>query len=414
MRTVGIITEYNPLHNGHIYHINKSKEITGCDCVICVMSGNFIQRGQPALLNKWARTEMAVMNGADVVIELPVYYSLASAEYFAGGAVKLLDSLGIVDTLCFGSESGEISKLEAISGILSSQPESFKSSLCKNLKLGHSFPKAHSLALMEYASSSGLEAEQITETLFQPNNILGIEYIKALIKLKSKIKPFTIKRSGTGYKSEQSLGKIASATGIRNMLKKNLIDEIKNVMPVNAYEILRGEIEKGRAPLFADQFETSILTLLRKASQEELTDITDVTEGIENRIKKSAQDCGSLESLVRNIKTKRYTITRIQRILFSGLLGLTGSDMSLFNSNGGPQYIRILGFSKKGRELLGKIKSSPLPIVTAPHDFLRTCNPIQERMIKADITASDIFCLGYPEKGERKAGQDFYHKVITV
>jgi predicted nucleotidyltransferase len=211
MKVLGIVAEYNPFHNGHLYHIQKSKEATGCDYVVCVMSGNFIQRGEPALLNKWARAEMALINGVDLVIELPVYYSLASAEFFAFGSVKLLDSLGIIDCLCFGSESGTIKELDMFADVFINEPESYKMFLSKNLKLGYSFPKSRSIALSEFLSTSGINDQKLDE-LSKSNNILGIEYIKALKRISSAIKPYTIERIGTGYRSEKALGKIASAT----------------------------------------------------------------------------------------------------------------------------------------------------------------------------------------------------------
>jgi len=412
MRVLGIVAEYNPFHNGHLHHIQKSTEIAGSDYTVCVMSGNFIQRGLPALVNKWSRAEMALLNNIDLVIELPVYYSLSSAEQFAFGSVSILNSLGIVDSICFGSECGNIKILDEIAKILSEEPEEFKKSLAKHLDTGVSFPSARTLALkdcIKYQSSNTL-----ADITSQPNNILGIEYIKALIKLKSKIKPLTIKRFKADYNSTETKTEIASATSIRKIILEKDFGMVKRVMPTSAFEILKREIDQGCGPVLPEAFETAILTYLRKTDIKSLANNPDVTEGIENRIKKASLSSSSLAELLVKIKTKRYTLTHIQRIITCALLGLNKEDSDLFNANGGPQYIRILGFNSKGKELLSKIKSSHLPLVTAPHDFLRKCNPVQSKMLNADITATDIFCLGYPDKSQRKAGQDFYQKIISV
>jgi len=412
MRILGIVAEYNPFHNGHFHHIQKSKEIAESDYTVCVMSGNFIQRGLPALVNKWSRTKMALSNNIDLVIELPVYYSLSSAEQFAFASVSILDSLGIVDSICFGSECGNVEILDGIAKTLTEEPEEFKKALVKHLDTGVSFPSARTLALkdcMECHSSNTL-----TDTISQPNNILGIEYIKALKKLKSKIKPFTIKRFKTDYNSTEPHTEIASATAIRKIISEDDFEMVKRVMPTSAFEILKNEIDQGRGPILPEAFETAILTQLRRTDIKSLANNLDVSEGIENRIKKASLSSGSLAELLVKIKTKRYTLTHIQRIIMCNLLGINKEDSELFNANGGPQYIRILGFNSKGKELLSKIKSSSLPLVTAPHDFLKDCNPVQSKMLNADITATDIFCLGYPDKSQRKASQDFYQKIISV
>lgn len=412
MRVLGIVTEYNPFHNGHLYHIEKAKEITGCDYVVSVMSGNFIQRGLPALVNKWSRTEMALLNNVDLVIELPAYYSIASAEQFAFGSVSLLNSLEIIDSLCFGSETGSIEALDYIAEILTKEPEEFKKLLAIHLETGISFPSARTLALKDYIHFK--DNNSLSQLTTEPNNILGIEYIKALKRLGSKIEPFTIKRYKTDYNSTNFKGEIASATAIRKTLYKKDLNQLKAVMPQKAFDILEREIKMGRGPVFPEAFETAILTQLRKSKPESLLNIPDVREGIENRIKKASLSSGSLSELLTKIKAKRYTLTSIQRIISCHLLGINKHDLQEFNSNGGPQYIRVLGFNSKGKELLSKIKSSSLPLVTSPHDFFKKCNAIQAKMINADILSTDIFSLGYPDKSQRKAGQDFYQKIISI
>ena len=414
MKVLGLITEYNPFHNGHLYHLERSKEVTGCDAVVCVMSGNFIQRGLPALINKWARTEMALSNGVDLVIELPVYYAVSSAEFFAYGSIKILDSFGIVSSICFGSENGDIEPLSAVANVLVNQPESFREKLVDYLSKGLSFPSARSLALQSsFKESRSNLADQIESIINQPNNILGIEYLKALNKLKSHIAPYTIERHKAGYNSISQHDNIASATAIRDMLKENNIKSIQQVVPKSAFEILDREIEEGRGPIFLNAFDTSVISEIRKSSPENLRAITDVSEGMENRIKKAGQISGTLEELLANIKTKRYTLTRLQRILIHLLLGLTQQTMQSFNIEGGPLYARVLGFSSKGRELLTRASTSSLPLVTSPSDFLRTCTQSQKEMLEADILASDIYSLAYPDPSQRAGGQDYYRKIIT-
>lgn len=415
MSVLGLITEYNPFHNGHLYHLENSKEITGCDTVVCIMSGNFIQRGQPALINKWARAKMALNNKVDMVIELPVHYSVSSAEFFAYGAIKLLDSLGIVDYVCFGSEYGNTDTLGSIAEVLVKEPDSFKKNLSEYLGKGLSFPAARSLALQDYFKQANHDDyEVIKSVIIQPNNILGVEYIKALLKLKSNIKPITIKRFKADYNSYIRFGNIASATAIRKMLKSDDLHVIKAVVPPSTYEILNCELSEGRGPVFLESFESAILSTIRRMNLCELERIFDVEEGMENRIKKTSQQTGTLPEFLHALKTKRYTLTRLQRILIRILLGLTKESFDTFNLVGGPQYIRVLGFSKKGEELLSKIKSSsPLPLVTSPSDFLHKCNPLQKSMLNADILASDIYCLGYPSPSQRTARQDFFQPILT-
>lgn len=415
MRVLGLITEYNPFHNGHLYHLEKSREITGCDTVVCVMSGSFIQRGQPSLVNKWARTEMALTNGVDLVIELPVYYSAASAEFFAYGSIKLLDSLGFVKNVCFGSECGDTGILDLIAKTLLNEPEFFKERLALYLNAGHSFPTCRSLALQDYfAQNNKNDSAFIKAVINQPNNILGIEYMKALRKLNSRIKPRTIKRYKADYNSYVHYGSIASATAIRKMLKNGELDIIKSVVPSSTFDILRRELDEGRGPVFLDSFESILFSTIRKMSTNELKRITDVGEGMENRIKKAGLENGKLSEFLSAVKTKRYTLTRLQRIMINILLGLSNELFDKFNSNGGPQYIRVLGFSEKGKELLSMMKNSALPAVVSPSDFLQTCTPLQREMLNADILASDIYWLGYPAPSQRSGGQDYYKRVITI
>ncbi|WP_094546514.1 nucleotidyltransferase [Petroclostridium xylanilyticum] len=415
MRVLGLITEYNPFHNGHKYHLETSKNITAADYVVCVMSGNFIQRGEPALLNKWAKTKMALMNGVDLVIELPVTYVLQSAEYFAFGAVKILDSLNIVTDLCFGSEWGKIDDLKNIAGILFDEPVEVSLKFKQFLDQGDSFVKAREKAIIDYMKGK-YSAQHIEEIMSSPNNILAIEYIKALYKLNSNIRPVTIKRYKTGYHSLEFKDEIASATAIRNLiLHQSNIMEIKPYMPLSSFDILNKEINAGKAPIFTQQFETAILSLLRKQDHLQLALFPDVNEGLENRIQSAAYKFGTYEEVISAVKTKRYTRTRLQRIMLNILLGITQDMLNTFQKYGGPQYIRVLGMNSRGKELLKAIKKkASLPIIIKPSSYKQSCNPLLKQMIELDFLATDLYSLHYPAKNERKGRLDLLTSPVII
>ena len=225
-KVLGIIGEYNPFHNGHLYHLEQSKRMTGANYTVAIMSGNFTERGSTALINKWSRTEIALNNGIDLVIELPVLYATSSAEGFAEGAIKILNSLKVVDYISFGAETSNIDILQEIANILYAEPKNYKALLAQELNKGLSFPKSRENALMLY-----LNNEKYSNIISSPNNILGIEYIKALKKLKSNIKPISIARFEAGYNDTSYTGNIASATAIRNIVKNGGFDILKRLLP---------------------------------------------------------------------------------------------------------------------------------------------------------------------------------------
>ena len=436
MKILGIITEYNPLHNGHLYHLYKARERTGADYVVAVMSGNFLQRGEPAIINKWARTKMALNAGIDLIIELPFVFSTQDANGFAFGAVKLLDSLQIIDYLCFGCETDNLDTLYSISNFLNIEPQEYKELIVYNCKSGYEFPKARSQTVCDYHRIFGINGLEkispleLSKLLKYPNNILALEYIKHLLNLKSKIKPIAIKRIGASYHQKNIKGKISSATSIRNEILNNLNspkndlfmlnDKIKSTIPSSGFPVLERELREGRGPITLNSYRQYILATLRRMSLEDISRIHGVTEGLENRIKKASLKSYTVEQLINSIKTRRYTRTKIQRIILHIMINLSKKDVKIFNRCG-PLYARVLGFSKKGKTLLRTIKkSSSTPLISKLSNYLRQIiseenNNVRIRSIKMldyDILATDIYVLGNKKAEDRVARLDFTHKIV--
>ncbi|MEA2088079.1 MAG: nucleotidyltransferase [Candidatus Caldatribacteriota bacterium] len=436
MKILGIIVEYNPFHNGHLYHLFKAKEITGADYVVAVMSGNFLQRGEPAIIDKWARTEMALNAGVDLIIELPFVFSTQDANGFAFGAIKLLDSLQIIDYLCFGCETDNLNILYSISNFLNSEPQKYKELIVHNSKNGYEFPRARAQALCEYhrifgiAGLEDISPLELSKLLKYPNNILALEYIKHLLNLKSKIKPISIKRMGASYHQKNIKGKISSATSIRNEILNNLSppkadlftlnDKIKSTIPPSGFSVLEKELREGRGPITLDSYRQYIVATLRRMSLDDISRIHGVTEGLENRIKKASLKSYTVEQLINSIKTRRYTRTKIQRIILHLMMHLTKKDITIFNKYG-PLYTRVLGFSKKGKTLLRTIKkNSSAPLISKLSNYLRQAiseenNNVRNGLIKMldyDILATDIYVLGNKKAEDRMARLDFTHKIV--
>jgi len=423
LKVLGIIAEYNPFHNGHLYHLRESKIKTGADYVVCVMSGNFIQRGQPALLDKWARAEMALASGVDIVIELPVVYAMSTAEYFATASVKLLDACGVVDYISFGSESGHMGTLNTIAEVLINEDERFSKLIKGSLKKGISFPAARQEALTAYLSNK--TNDTMIKAIESPNNILGIEYLKALMRINSKIKPYTVSRVESQYNSDVMTESFSSATAIRKRISTVLSESstipvlntdtnLINNLPVNSIEILQKYFTQARGPVNEKLYEDLIMYKLRSMTLEELRQLPYVVEGLEHRIQRAANISASLDELIINIKTKRYSQTSIQRILFLSLLNFTKDELSMFNQHGYAQYLRILGFSQKGKELLPHIKRlASLPLITKTTQIKKSCNPLLTRMFDIENLSTDTYALGYKSPSYRLAGQEFTNKILT-
>lgn len=417
-KVLGIIAEYNPFHNGHLYHLETSKKLTDADYTVAIISGNFTQRGSTSIVDKWSKTKMALENGIDLVIELPVLYSISSAENFADGAIKILNSLGIVNYLSFGSETSDISVLSNIANILCSEPEEYKNLLSIELSKGLSFPKARENALLDYIKSNILENnksdfENYRKILSSPNNILGIEYLKALKKYNSSIKPMCISRFKAEYNSSNFSENIASATAIRELIKNKNFDAIKTVIPLESSSVLMDCINSGCIVPDLNCFEKEIIYTLRKMTIEEIASIPDVSEGLEFSIKKAANSCNNINEFLDIVKSKRYTITRLQRILLYALLGISKEDMQLSKKVEKP-YIRVLGFNDNGKKLVSEIatKNPELKLITSVKKFVDSnSNKDLQIIFDKDVLATDVYSLAF--ENNSLANLDFKNSVIT-
>lgn len=361
MKVAAIICEYNPFHNGHKFHIEETRRKTGADAVVAIMSGNFVQRGDIAVFPKTLRAQAAIKSGADLVLELPVPFSTGSAEFFAQGAVRTLDSLGTIDFLSFGAECNNAQRLLEIAQLFSCEPPEFTDLIKLYSKDGLSFPAARAKAAVEFAGAD------FGETLSSPNNILGIEYCKALLKLNSKIKPCVIGRTGAGHDAETTDGSFASASFIRKLLSEGSPQKAFSFLPEFAKEIFKNQ------PLHSIKaIENAILCELIKMPADRLREISDVAEGLENRIKDAALSANSLDELIESVKTKRYTHSRVRRIILSAFLGITDNDRKA-----PPQYIKILDHNEIGQKIIAAAKkTATIPIVRNTSQVNKIGDPV--------------------------------------
>lgn len=404
-KILAVICEYNPFHNGHLYHLNESIKKNSPDYVVGIMSGNFVERGNTALINKWSRAQMALASGVDMVIELPTIYAISSAENFASGAIKILNSFKSDVCLSFGSECGDISVLNRFADILFKEPPEYVTMLNHELAKGISFPKARENAMLLYINDIRSSANILSGS----NNILSIEYLKQIMKTGNKISPLTIKRIGTEYNSLSIAKHIASATAIREMLLQK--KSVKDLMPKTSYDILKNDLGTGKFVLDVSQFGREIIYKLRCMSIEQIANLPDVSEGLEYKIKDAANSCNSLETLCLMVKSKRYTLTRINRIMLYALLDITKQDYE--NSKKATPYIRVLGVTEKGKSLLSELShNKKLNIITSVKQFMdKNNNKVLKNMLEKDILATNVYTLGYKKNSE--ANLDYTNKLIT-
>lgn len=378
MKISGIVSEYNPFHNGHKYHIKKTRE-NGATHIVAVMSGNFVQRGECAVFEKRSRAACALANGVDLVLELPVAFACAAAQTFARGAVFILDSLGCVDELSFGSECADIHALAEVSENIGT--DTIQEALRIGLDAGMTFAAAREAAVRYVLGEKA-------DILKSPNDTLAVEYICAIKKLNSSIEPFAVKREGAKHDSKSQESCFCSASLIREQILSGKIDSA--LMP--STEILMDEIINGRAPVDFYKLEKAILFRLRTMSAQEIAQAPDISEGIENRIFNAVRSSSSLEELYAMSKTKRYSHARIRRIVLHSFLGIKALDNS-----GNPPYIRVLGMNQRGTEILREARSkASLPIIMRAGDAEKL-DYRARRTFELECRAADIFTLAMPK-----------------
>jgi predicted nucleotidyltransferase len=387
MNVLGIIAEYNPFHNGHQYHLQESLRVVKPDYTVCIMSGSFTQRGEPAMADKWIRAASAVENGIDLVLELPFAFACNNAEYFAAGAIDILNRLGCVTHLSFGSESGELSPLAAAAEYLSHEDEALQNSIREFADQGVSFPRAR------YEAVKKCKGAVYSDQLKSANNILAVEYLKQLHLTGSRMTPVTIKRYGTGYHDKTAFENIASASAIRHRLSKSAcLEEISEWIPPQTFQVL--ENINSSVNISFNQFYPLMIYRILTSDAKQLGSILSATEGLENRVKKAASESSDMDSLIRAVLSKRYTYTRIHRLLTHTLVHLD-KDSFRFILEKRINYARVLGFSRKGAGLLRTIKKgemSSIPVITNINRELPG-DRLEWNLLKYDITASDIYNL---------------------
>ena len=392
----GIVAEFNPFHNGHKYLVDTLSE-NGNNTVIAVMSESFVQRGECACVSPYYRTRMALENGVDLVLSLPVAFATASAERFAQGGIGVLGALGCVDVLGFGSESGDVEVLQKCAEAITA--EEFLPLLENRLSEGVSYPTARQKALRD------MYGDDFANALATPNDILGIEYIKALNNFGFNIKTRAIKRTGVSHDSQNVSGNIMSASAIRGLLRNDV--PFSEFLPEKSVEILGEIIGHKKAPADFSKLESAFLYKLRTMSAEDFKKIPDVSEGLEFRFVEAVKNSVTLAEVLEKVKTKRYTHSRLRRIVLCALLGITSSDISA------PlPYIRVLGFNQKGAEVLRKAKNTAkVPIVTKSSD-IKYLGEDAQKAFALECKARDIFSLCLPKPDE--CGKEMTDKLIVL
>lgn len=372
MSVIGIVCEFNPFHKGHKYLIDSVKKQG--DTVVCVMSGNFVQRGEPALFTKESRVKAALLNGADIVLELPFVYATASAEIFAYNAVKILNCFGC-EKLAFGAESADVLTLYKAVGIL--ERKDFDTKIKRYLEEGISYPVARHCAFDEYNTDCDIST---------PNNILALEYVKALNKLNSKMIPVPVTRIGAGYNDTEVLDGIASATHIRKLINNG--EYFSDFVPENTLDLYNEALKNSRF-VSIEKYNLAVQSLLRSKLDEDLSYIANMAEGLENRITSAIKESTSLEEIYDKAKTKRFTHSRIRRAVLSLTFGVTADDLKI-----PAPYCRLLGFNIASAKIMGKLAAnSKLPFVASYSDILNLMSPDAERVFDLENKAGDFYSL---------------------
>lgn len=407
MKIAGIIAEYNPFHKGHAYHINETKKRCGADYVVVVMSGSFVQRGEPACFDKYTRAHMALCEGADLVLELPALYATSSAEGFARGGISVLHGLGCIDTVSFGCEDADLHLLELAASLLEHESEEFKQHLNEGLKKGLTFPAARAAALEKELGNAS------TEILAKPNNILAIEYLRALRLFESHVAPFAFQRCGD-YHSLSLDNEFSSASAIRSFLEEHSASESAIYLPAEAARVLLNE----RPPfLTADDFSDILTYRLLALRNGDFSEFLDVSTDLSMRIKKELTHISTYRSFSEHLKTKQMTRTRINRALLHIILGISGEFYEQMKEEQYPSYARILGFRKASSEVLSEIKKkSAIPVISKMADAHLLLKESETRLLDLDIFSSDLYEAVSARKrpAEHVRKNEFTHPIILV
>ena len=415
MKICAIICEYNPLHYGHLYHIQKAKELSGCDTIMCIQAGNFTQRGEPAITNKYVRSRMALEAGADIVVQIPTAYCCSSAEIFAMAGIKIANSFENVTHLAFGCETENFELLKEVAKFFANEPKEYKEKLKKFLDQGDSLPVSRQKAIEEMMKEDKVVFSEITETLnilSKPNNILSIEYLKALYKTKSKIEPIFTTRSNSDYNSADLNGKDSSATAIRTrLLTKNKVKSIKKLVPSFTYNLLKEDIDEYGLPDI-NLYNDLCSYVIKTSSASEIKNIYDVSEGIENRFIESATKFKDFNELLLDVKTKRYTYTRLKRIVLRLLLKIDKEIVGSIYKMDKLPFIKVLAFNAEKKELLSNVDADT-NIIIRNKNIVK--NPSKEYTTLAEIEdrANAVFnMLLRKSKTIPKFAPDLYAQTI--
>lgn len=413
MQTVGVIVEYNPFHNGHKWHIAAAKKHSGCPFVVGVMSGNFVQRGEPAIFDKWKRAEMAIQGGVDLIIELPAVFAVRSAQYFAAGGIRLLHSLGIVNQVCFGAEHADLKILKTLSTAINDLK--IIKQMHSNLQTGNTYAAALGEALKnQYTIPAAI--------INSSNNILAVEYLRAIEKFAPALQPIAVTRQDSKYNDTAITSPFASATAIRQALIENMAitSDIKSAIPETTLKIISEALAERRGPVTLSDFSSIILAQLRTMNFKELEQLPNVSEGLHYKIRDSSLLAKNIEHLIVLLKSKRYTYTRLQRILIHTLLRTTQNQLAAFDKQG-PLYARVLAFNQNGRLLLKKINQhSTIPLITKTTHYLTSkqrdtsCLTPLQQMLAIDTVSSDIYSLGIPSSNWNMGAWDFRHSALYI
>lgn len=407
----GVVAEYNPFHNGHSYQLQDARKKSGADYTIVVMSGSFVQRGAPALLNKYIRAEMALKNGADLVLELPALYSVSSAEYFATGAVTLLDKLGVVNNLCFGSECGDIRKLQPLADILLEEPAEYSALLKKYVKQGYTYPAARTAALIQYRP----EFSDARDLLASANNILGVEYLKALRRRDSKLKPITTARTSSGYHDRMLGTHQSSALALRQAIYDNQdIKIFSDQMPESAFAILSNVLSAGET-LRLDDLSAPLHYKLLMEADKGYAKYLDVSKELSERIRKHLYDFTNYREFCDLLKTKDMTYTRISRALLHILLNIKNDDLKLYEQADYICYARVLGFRKDAEDLLTAIKNhSSVPLLTKLADAEQILDETGLAILKKELRMNAVYESAAAIKSGRPMINEYRNPLVII